>query len=156
MIKGAIDTLASMYVHTIGPSGLWIFYLGAFMVLYSTLFVSSASNARLFADIGGLAGVFRYRTPDDRMRIVRIAVVAIPIAVMLVYLRFESLVTLVLIGGVAQAMMLPFLAGAAVYFHHLPHTVRPSIQRSRHGVALDRVHRDERPGRSFRAWRLLS
>ena len=108
-----------MYVHTIGPSGLWIFYLGAFMVLYSTLFVSSASNARLFADIGGLAGVFRYRTPEDRMRIVRIAVVGIPIAVMLVYLRFESLVTLVLIGGVAQAMMLPFLAGAAVYFHHL-------------------------------------
>ena len=127
--QGAIDTLASMYVHTIGPSGLWIFYLGAFMVLYSTLFVSSASNARLFADIGGLAGVFRYRTPEDRMRIVRIAVVVIPIAVMLVYLRFESLVTLVLIGGIAQAMMLPFLAGAAVYFHHLhiPPGLRSSV-----------------------------
>jgi manganese transport protein len=116
--QGAIDTLASMYVQTMGPAGQWIFFVGAFMVLYSTLFVSSASNARLFADIGGLAGFFRYRSPEDRMRIVRIAVVLIPIAVMLVYVQFESLVTLVLIGGVAQAIMLPFLAGSAVYFHH--------------------------------------
>ena len=44
--------------------------------------------------------------------------IILPLATMLVYVRFESLVTLVLIGGVAQAMMLPFLAGAAVYFHH--------------------------------------
>jgi Mn2+/Fe2+ NRAMP family transporter len=115
---GAIATLASMYVQTIGSAGLYLFYLGAFVVLYSTLFVSSASNARLFADIGGLAGVFRYRSPEDRMKVVRVAVVAIPIVVMLIYVRFESLVTLVLIGGVAQGVMLPFLAGAAVYFHH--------------------------------------
>ena len=55
----------------------------------------------------------------DRLRVVRWGVVILPIATMLVYVRFESLVTLVLIGGVAQAMMLPFLAGGAVYFHHL-------------------------------------
>lgn len=114
----AIGTLAAMYSSTMGTFGLYLFYVGGFVVLYSTLFVSSASNARLFADIGGLAGVFRYRTPEDRMRIVRAAVLLIPIVVMLVYVRFESLVTLVLIGGVAQAIMLPFLAGSAVYFHY--------------------------------------
>ena len=153
--EGAIDTLASMYVHTIGPWGLWIFYLGAFMVLYSTLFVSSASNARLFADIGGLAGVFRYRTPEDRMRIVRIAVIGIPIAVMLVYLRFESLVTLVLIGGVAQAMMLPFLAGAAVYFHHFH--IPPGLRSSGVGTVLLWIAFIAMSGLGvFQAWRLLS
>jgi hypothetical protein len=47
---------------------------------------------------------------------------------MLVYVKFESLVTLVLIGGVAQAMMLPFLSGAALYFHYTatPAALRPS------------------------------
>ena len=114
----AIDSLAQMYVHALGDSGRWLFYIGAFMVLYSTLFVSTASNARLAADAGRLAGIFTFRTPADRLRVVRWGVVILPIATMLVYVRFESLVTLVLIGGVAQAMMLPFLAGGAVYFHH--------------------------------------
>lgn len=153
--QGAIDTLASMYVHTIGPWGLWVFYVGAFMVLYSTLFVSSASNARLFADIGGLAGVFRYRTPEDRMRIVRIAVVAIPLVVMLVYVRFESLVTLVLIGGVAQAMMLPFLAGAAVYFHHV--RIPPGLRSSSVGtVFLWIAFAAMTSVGVFQVWRLLA
>jgi Mn2+/Fe2+ NRAMP family transporter len=115
----AIDSLTQMYVHALGDSGRWLFYIGAFMVLYSTLFVSTASNARLAADAGRLAGIFTFRTPGDRLRVIRWAVVILPILTMLVYVRFESLVTLVLIGGVAQALMLPFLAGAAVYFHHL-------------------------------------
>jgi Mn2+/Fe2+ NRAMP family transporter len=113
----AIDTLGRMYVHALGDGGLWLFYIGAFMVLYSTLFVSTASNARLAADAGRLAGLFTFRSPAERLRIVRWGVIILPIATMLVYVRFESLVTLVLIGGVAQAMMLPFLAGGAVYFH---------------------------------------
>jgi Mn2+/Fe2+ NRAMP family transporter len=115
----AIESLAQMYVHALGDSGRWLFYIGGFMVLYSTLFVSTASNARLAADAGRLAGLFRFRAPADRLRVIRWAVVILPIATMLIYVRFESLVTLVLIGGVAQAMMLPFLAGGAVYFHHL-------------------------------------
>jgi Mn2+/Fe2+ NRAMP family transporter len=115
----AIGTLARMYTYALGESGQWLFYVGAFMVLYSTLFVSTASNARLAADAGRLAGLFTFRSAADRLRIVRWGVIILPIATLLVYLRFESLVTLVLIGGVAQAMMLPFLAGGAVYFHHL-------------------------------------
>jgi Mn2+/Fe2+ NRAMP family transporter len=153
--EGAIDTLAAIYVHTIGDWGRPVFFVGAFMVLYSTLFVSSASNARLLADAGRLAGFFRVRSPEDRMRIVRVAVLAIPVAVMLVYLRFESLVTLVLIGGVAQAMMLPFLAGGAVYFHHLH--IPPGLRSSGVGtvflwvafLAMGSVG-------LFQAWRLLS
>jgi Mn2+/Fe2+ NRAMP family transporter len=125
---GAMSTLTHMYVEVLGSWGRWVFYVGAFMVLYSTLFVSSASNARLFADAGRLAGVFRFRTPDARTRAVRVAVVVLPILMMLVYVEFESLVTLVLIGGVAQAIMLPFLGGAALYFHYTatPAALRPS------------------------------
>jgi manganese transport protein len=152
---GAITTLATIYAQTMGTGGLYLFYVGAFMVLYSTLFVSSASNARLFADVGGLAGVFRYRSAEDRMRVVRIAVFAIPILVMLIYVQFESLVTLVLIGGVAQAMMLPFLAGGALYFHHL-HIPR-GLRASRLGTILLWVAFVGMTAVGmFQAWRLLS
>ena len=125
---GAMATLTHMYVQVLGDWGRWVFYVGAFMVLYSTLFVSSASNARLVVDAGRLAGFFRFRTADDRTRAVRVAVIALPIVMMLVYVKFESLVTLVLIGGVAQAMMLPFLAGAALYFHYTatPAALKPT------------------------------
>jgi Mn2+/Fe2+ NRAMP family transporter len=152
---GAMATLAGIYVHTFGEPGRWLFFGGALMVLYSTFFVSSASNARLFADAGGLAGFFRYRAPADRMRVVRAAVVGIPIATMLVYVQFESLVTLVLIGGVAQAMMLPFLAGGALYFHHRHMPAGLSTTRVWTGflwaafVAMTSVG-------LFQAWRLLT
>ena len=77
----AIDTLGRMYVHALGDGGLWLFGVGAFMVLYSTLFVSSASNARLAADAGQLAGLFTFRSPADRLRIIRWGVVLIPLGV---------------------------------------------------------------------------
>jgi len=93
----------------------WIFFVGAFMVLYSTYFVSTASNARLFADVAGLLGVFHYRTPDVRTRVVRAGVVAIPVFTLVAYFIIKAPVTLVIIGGTAQALMLPFLGLAAVW-----------------------------------------
>jgi Mn2+/Fe2+ NRAMP family transporter len=116
--RNAMGTLSQMYVHTLGDSGRWIFSVGAFMVLYSTLFVSSASNSRLGVDFLGLLGVLRIQDPAHRMRIVRVAVIVVPLLVLTIYLSVPKLVTLVTIGGVAQAIMLPFLAFAALYFHH--------------------------------------
>ncbi len=51
-----IDTLKQMYQQTLGATGAWIFLVGAFAVLYSTFFVATASNARLFADALQLFG----------------------------------------------------------------------------------------------------
>ncbi len=116
--KNPMETLSLMYTQTLGDAGIWIFAVGAFMVLYSTLFVSSASNSRLGVDFLTLLGVFKVRDAEHRMRLVRVAVVVIPTVVMLVYVRFGNPVTLVTIGGVLQGIMLPFLGFAAVYFHH--------------------------------------
>jgi Mn2+/Fe2+ NRAMP family transporter len=113
-----IETLEQMYQQTLGATGAWIFLVGAFAVLYSTFFVATASNARLFADAMQLFGLTRY--PDDtaRLRMVRTACVVLPIASGTVYFLFPQPVVLVLIGAVGQALMLPFLGGAALYFHH--------------------------------------
>jgi Mn2+/Fe2+ NRAMP family transporter len=113
-----IDTLRQMYRQTLGETGAWIFLIGAFAVLYSTFFVATASNARLFADAGSVFGLMRYRDEAARLRVVRAACVGLPIASATVYFLFPQPVVLVLIGAVGQAVMLPFLGGAALYFHH--------------------------------------
>jgi manganese transport protein len=109
--KNPLDTLSRMYTDTYGPSGLWIFIVGAFMVLYSTYFVSTASNARLFADVLLLNRPSR----EGRTRLIRAGVVGIAVLTTSIYLLVKKPVTLVMIGGTGQALMLPFLAGAAVW-----------------------------------------
>jgi hypothetical protein len=123
--QGTMNTLSEMYTGTFGAPGLWIFFVGGFMVLYSTYFVSTASNARLFADAAGLLGIFRYRSPEARMRVVKGAVMAIPVFTLIAYFVLKAPVTLVLIGGTAQALMLPFLGFAAVWFHR---RIAPSLR----------------------------
>ena len=113
-----IDTLGQMYRQTLGTAGVWIFLIGAFAVLYSTFFVATASNARLFADAAAIFGFAHYRDDKARLRVVRAACVALPIASGTAYFLYPQPVILVLIGAVGQALMLPFLGAAALYFHH--------------------------------------
>jgi Mn2+/Fe2+ NRAMP family transporter len=113
-----IETLRQMYEQTLGTTGAWIFLVGAFAVLYSTFFVATASNARVFADAAQIFELTHYRDEGARLRMVRAACVGLPIASGTVYFLFPQPVVLVLIGAVGQALMLPFLGGAALYFHH--------------------------------------
>jgi Mn2+/Fe2+ NRAMP family transporter len=123
-----VTSLSLMYTETFGQGGLVVFLIGAFMVLFSTLFVSTASNARLFADGGRAFRVFHFPTEAPRQTVVKMASIGIPALISVVYLFTGRPVTLVFIGAFAQALMLPFLAGAALYFMHR------------------RVHPDLRPG----------
>lgn len=112
-----IETLSFMYRETFGEWSLWLFVLGAVAVLYSTIFAATASNARLLADGLSLFRVKHYRNPAERMRWVKISCVILPVAFTTVFLTFGNPVNLVFWGAVAQGMMLPFLAIAALYFH---------------------------------------
>ena len=95
-----------------------LFLVGAFAVLYSTVFGATASNARLFADALSLYGIVNYKTPEDRTRWVKIGCVLLPIAFAAVYLTLGDPVSLVFVGALAQGIMLPFLGIAALYFHY--------------------------------------
>jgi hypothetical protein len=86
--------------------------------LYSTFFVATASNARLFADAASIFRIAHYRNEAERLRMVRAACVGLPIACGTVYFLFPQPVVLVLTGAVGQGLLLPFLGAAALYFHH--------------------------------------
>jgi manganese transport protein len=112
-----IETLSFMYRDAFGEWSLYMFLVGAFVVLYSTVFGATASNARLLADALSIFGIHKYRDPEHRVRWIKISCVILPVAFTSVYLKFGNPVKLVFWGAVAQGLMLPFLAGAALYFH---------------------------------------
>jgi len=112
-----IETLSHMYRSAFGEWSLWLFLIGAIVVLYSTIFGATASNARLLADALNIFGIKKYRDSEHRVLWVKIGCVLLPIAFTSVFLIFGNPVNLVFWGAVAQGMMLPFLAGAAIYFH---------------------------------------
>lgn len=112
-----IETLSFMYREAFGEWSMWVFLVGAIIVLYSTIFGATASNARLLADALNLFRLKTYRDAEHRVRWVKISSVILPIAFTSVYLIFGNPVHLVFWGAVAQGLMLPFLAGATLYFH---------------------------------------
>jgi Mn2+/Fe2+ NRAMP family transporter len=122
-----IPTLAHMYQESFGGWGLWIFLIGAFATLYSTAFAATASNARLLTDALALFGFTRYESEEARTRMVKRCSVLLPAYATALYLVSAAPVTLVIISGVGQALLLPFLAGAALYFRyrHLDAGLRP-------------------------------
>ncbi len=105
-----VSTLSHMYRETLGAGGLWVFLTGAFFVLFSTFFVATASNARLFADALSVFKIVRYSSDAARARVVRAACAAFPVVNALLFISFGTPVSLVLVGAVAQAVMLPLLA----------------------------------------------
>jgi manganese transport protein len=124
-----VPALAGMYEQSLGGWSTNVFLGGAFIVLFSTFFVATASNARLLVDAAHLFGVVHIDTDSARRQAVRVACVLLPILSATAYLVWRRPVTLVLIGAVGQGLMLPLLAGAAVYFRHrrLPAGLEPSV-----------------------------
>src|SRR5262249_6297940 len=63
-----ILTLSEMYVHIFGPWTKIVFMIGAWAVLFKTLYVASAGHARLSADFLSMLRLVDYRQPGLRHR----------------------------------------------------------------------------------------
>ena len=116
--KGLIDTLAHMYRESFGAWSFYVFLAGAFFVLYSTAFVATASNARLLVDGLALFKVIKLNTPEERVKAIKLWVILLPAISVVLFMLWEKPVTLVFVGAIGQGIMLPFLAGAALYFRY--------------------------------------
>ena len=108
--------LSNLYSTSFGEVGLWIFIVGAFAVMYSTVFIGTASNSRLGTDFFNLLGILNLKTDEQRQKAVRIACIILPALFCIFYLSFSKPVTLIAIGAIAQALMLPIISFAALYF----------------------------------------
>ena len=127
--RDTISVLSNIYTQTLGGWALWVFYAGAVITLYGTIFAATAAHARLFADAVRIAGAYDRDDAASRLRWRRRFVIILSIVPVLLYWFFRSPVQMVVIGGVAQALMLPLIGAAAIYLRHrqLPPDVRPSL-----------------------------
>jgi Mn2+/Fe2+ NRAMP family transporter len=116
--QNLIPDLSHMYRETLGAPGLWIFLVGAFFVLASTFLVANASNARLFADALPILRILRYSSDSRRVLVVRLACLGLPAFNLLLFVYLETPVSLVFVGALGQAVMLPLLAALALYLRY--------------------------------------
>ncbi|NMR29087.1 Nramp family divalent metal transporter [Crystallibacter degradans] len=98
-----ILTLSRMYTDTMGPWGHWIFLVGAFGVLYSTLIASTASVPRLWTNTLAILGFFDWTDVRKRRRIISTLTIVMPIIWASTFLVIKSPVIMVVIGGMASA-----------------------------------------------------
>ena len=63
-----IPSCRNIYTQTLGPWALWLFYAGAVITLYGTIFASTAAHARMFADIVRMVGGYRRDDGESRLR----------------------------------------------------------------------------------------
>jgi Mn2+/Fe2+ NRAMP family transporter len=113
-----IIVLSEMYTKVIGAGAFYLFLLGAFFALFSTIFVSVAANARLFADCFHLIGIAKIQSYADRMRWVRGLIVAMPILHFVLFISFQMPVWMVIVGGTAQTLLLPAIAFGTLYLRY--------------------------------------
>jgi manganese transport protein len=113
-----IETLSEMYVPAFGESAKIVFLIGAWTVLFKTLYVSSASHSRLTADFLSLAQVVRYNEARDRMKWISRFCVFFPVLALVLYFWRRDPKAMVIIGGFFQAATLPIIAGVALYLRY--------------------------------------
>jgi Mn2+/Fe2+ NRAMP family transporter len=123
-----ISTLSNIYTQTLGPWSRWLFYAGAIVTLYGTIFAATAANSRVFADMLRLMGVFSADDAAARARYRNLFIVLLTVIPVGLIFIFTDPVHMVRIGGIAQAMMLPVIGLGAVYLRHrhLPKDIQPS------------------------------
>ena len=112
-----VRTLAVMFRPVFSNWAAAVFLFGAFAVLYSTFFVANASHARTFSDAMRVIGLIK-EDEETRAKWIRILSGVFPILCLVIFIAFPQPTRLVLWSGVAQGVMLPMLAAAALYFRY--------------------------------------
>ena len=113
-----IKTLSHMYTTTLGPWAYGLFLLGAFIVLFSTIFSGMASNSRVLVDFLDLIRIIRIGSTEERWGWHRRAVVTLVLIYTFWFLLVGQPVFMVIIGGIAQASMLPIIGFSTIYLRY--------------------------------------
>lgn len=111
-----IPILSNIYTQTLGPWARYVFYVGAIVILYGTIFAATAGNSRMLADFMRLMGVFEHDDFKARTRWRDIFVVVLTVIPVVMYFIFgEQPVAMVTWGGLSQAWTLPIISFGTVY-----------------------------------------
>lgn len=124
-----VRTLSDIYTTTLGNWAFYLFLLGAFIVLFSTTFSATASTSRVLVDFLTLLRFIRPKGESGRLYWWRRIVVCLISLYTFWYLMLGMPVFMVLVGGIAQACMLPVLGFSTIYlrYKHTERRIRPGL-----------------------------
>jgi len=123
-----ISVLAEMFTQTLGPWALWLFGIGAFAILFSTMLAAVGGGGRYIPDYLMELGFLDRSNLRARKAIIRGYAVVVPILAFTFYFTFQNPVLLVTIGSMTLVMLLPVQSGAVLWLqsHRMDPRVRPS------------------------------
>lgn len=126
--EATIGALSNIFTQTLGMWAVWIFAIGAFFILYSTVLSSVGAGGRLIPDYFIEMGFLDRSNLRVRTLIIRWYLGALPIAAFLIYLFIPNFVVLIMIGGLTSALFLPIQSGATIWLHrtHMDQRIKPN------------------------------
>ncbi|KQS32852.1 Nramp family divalent metal transporter [Dyadobacter sp. Leaf189] len=124
-----VETLSGIFTETLGPWAKNLFLVGAFFVLYSTLFTATASWARVWGDAFGQLGWIKFDTEASQRKTIGILSWALPVVWCVLFLFFQSPVMMVTLGGIATSVLLLLIVYVSLVFRFrdLPGALKPSL-----------------------------
>lgn len=123
-----VETLSQLYTQSLGPWAGTLFLVGAFVVLFSTLFGALAIWTRLFSDAFAQIGWLDFKNTRQRHRAIAVLAWSFPLLWATLFLVLQVPALMVIIGGVATTVILLIVVFAALHFRYrrLPDALRPS------------------------------
>jgi manganese transport protein len=113
-----IETVALIYTESLGPGVRTIYLVGAFFVLFSSVFASLAAWTRMYSDIFGRFGWIDFFDFDQRQKVIGALSIALPIVWAVTYLFINLPVIMILSGGVVGSIMLFIIVFTAWHFRY--------------------------------------
>lgn len=113
-----IETLALIYTQSLGPGAKTIYLVGAFFVLFSSVFATLAAWTRVFPDIFGQMGWINFFDVQKRKKIVSWLAWIIPMIWATTYLFIKLPVIMIVSGGIVGSVLLFVIVFAAIQFRN--------------------------------------
>ena len=111
-----LRNLSNLYTSTLGSWAGPLFYVGAFVVLFSTAFSALGAWTRQFTDAFARIGLLDFDNYKSRRKCITLLSIVIPVLWGSVYVFFQSPVWMVLIGGFVTSIILLVVLYAAIIF----------------------------------------
>jgi hypothetical protein len=122
-----IETVALIYTESLGQGIRTAYLVGAFFVLYSSLFATLAAWTRIYPDIFGQLGWIDFNDVLRRKKVISTLAWIIPLAWAGTFLYINLPVVMILFGGVVGSVMLFLVVFAGIHIKYaVPNVTPPS------------------------------
>ena len=122
-----IGALSNIFTQTLGTWAVWIFSVGAFFILFSTVLSGVGAGGRFIPDYLIEMQFMSRANLTLRRAIIRWYLAILPLVAFLIYLFIPNFVVLIMIGGLTSALFLPIQSGATIWLQarNLDPRIRP-------------------------------